>query len=107
MGKLFTFFIKYGKTTENNILIYVFLTNICDDLFAGPVIYCGDPGRVLHASKYGDTFTYGSSVRFDCYPNYELSSGELVLTCTSNGTWSSQLPTCKYKRMYTVTILKF
>ncbi len=62
--------------------------------------YCGEPGRVEHASKYGDVYTYGSSVVYDCNPGYELSSGKLVLNCTRNGTWSSQLPTCEYKRMY-------
>lgn len=37
--------------------------------------------------------SYGTIVRFECEPGY-IRNGHPVVLCMSNGTWSSQVPTC-------------
>lgn len=37
--------------------------------------------------------SYGTIVRFECEPGY-VRSGQPVLLCMSNGTWSGEVPTC-------------
>jgi hypothetical protein len=44
--------------------------------------------------------SYGTIIRFECEPGYERH-GLPVLTCMSNGTWSSEVPKCTRKRCYT------
>lgn len=44
--------------------------------------------------------SYGTIIRFECEPGYERH-GLPVLICMSNGTWSSEVPTCTRKRCHT------
>lgn len=60
------------------------------------VVICDNPqvenGR--KASGSASQYIYGSSVRFECDPDYVLL-GMDVISCTENGTWYPSLPTCK------------
>lgn len=60
------------------------------------VVICDNPqvenGR--KASGFASQYIYGSSVRFECDPDYVLL-GMDVISCTENGTWYPSLPTCK------------
>lgn len=44
--------------------------------------------------------SYGTIIRFECEPGYERH-GLPVLICMSNGTWSSDVPSCTRKRCFT------
>ena len=70
--------------------------NICgvSDLFL--VVSCGDPGTPTNGVRYGNTFTYQSTVVLECDPQYKLS-GDLTRTCQADGTWSGAQPTCQRK----------
>lgn len=37
--------------------------------------------------------SYGTIVRYECEPGY-VRTGQPVLLCMSNGTWSGEVPTC-------------
>lgn len=37
--------------------------------------------------------SYGTIVRYECEPGY-VRSGQPVLLCMSNGTWSGEVPSC-------------
>lgn len=43
--------------------------------------------------------SYGTIIRFECEPGYQRT-GHPVLICMSNGTWSSEVPSCARKRCY-------
>lgn len=65
--------------------IFVFLASQCPPL-----------PETVHANSTilsGGGRSYGTIVRFECDPGY-VRSGQPVVLCMSNGTWSSTPPTC-------------
>lgn len=64
---------------------------------------CPALAEVPHANVTtlnGSGRSYGTIIRYECEPGYERS-GHPVLICMSNGTWSSEVPSCSRKRCYT------
>uniref|UniRef100_A0A8C6SG26 CUB and Sushi multiple domains 3a n=1 Tax=Neogobius melanostomus TaxID=47308 RepID=A0A8C6SG26_9GOBI len=58
-----------------------------------PVINCGDPGVPANGLRYGEDFTIGQNITFQCQPGYRMEEdGSPVRTCTQNGTWSGNMP---------------
>ncbi|XP_005107855.2 protein mesh [Aplysia californica] len=59
-----------------------------------PVVRCpyvlaiANGNRTLHGTKVGDNVT------FECYPGFQLISGEAVIECQSNGEWNGFPPDC-------------
>lgn len=69
---------------------------------------CPPLAEVLHANATllnGGGRSYGTIVRFECEPGYERH-GMPVMICMSNGTWSSDVPTCTRKRCYSFPDVK-
>lgn len=66
------------------------------NLAAISVVSCGDPGTPQNGVRYGDTFTYESTVVLECHPGYKLV-GDLTRKCQADGTWSGIEPTCQRK----------
>lgn len=68
------------------------------DLFDPPppaVINCGDPAVPANGLRYGEDFTIGQNISFQCQPGYRMEEdGSPVRTCTQNGTWSGNMPVC-------------
>ena len=60
------------------------------------VVSCGDPGIPANGVRYGDIFTYQSSVLLECDPGYKLV-GDLTRTCQADGSWTGSQPTCQSK----------
>ncbi len=69
-------------------------------------ITCGDPGSVQFATRsaatpVGGLFTCGSTARFTCNTNYQMTQGQEVITCQPNaalptstrGVWTPNLQT--------------
>lgn len=61
------------------------------------VVSCGDPGTPTNGVRYGDTFTYRSTVVLECDPQYKLVGDLTIRTCQADGTWSGTQPTCERK----------
>ncbi|TKS88293.1 CUB and sushi domain-containing protein 3 [Collichthys lucidus] len=62
------------------------------------MINCGDPGVPASGLRYGEDFTIGQNVSFQCQPGYRMEEdGSSVRTCTQNGTWSGNMPMCTAK----------
>lgn len=57
---------------------------------------CGDPGTPANGIRYGDSFTYQSTIFLECDPGYKLV-GDLTRACQADGTWSGSQPTCQGK----------
>lgn len=69
---------------------------------------CPPLPEVAHANVTllnGGGRSYGTIIRFECEPGYERN-GLPVLICMSNGTWSSDVPTCIRKRCHTFPTVK-
>ncbi|XP_055635764.1 uncharacterized protein LOC129775276 isoform X1 [Toxorhynchites rutilus septentrionalis] len=63
---------------------------------------CPSLPEVSHANVTilnGGGRSYGTIVSYECDPGYQRS-GQPVLICMSNGTWSSSVPVCTRKRCY-------
>lgn len=59
------------------------------------VINCGDPAVPANGLRYGEDFTIGQNISFQCQPGYRMEEdGSPVRTCTQNGTWSGNMPVC-------------
>uniref|UniRef100_A0A3P9JXU5 CUB and Sushi multiple domains 3a n=1 Tax=Oryzias latipes TaxID=8090 RepID=A0A3P9JXU5_ORYLA len=59
------------------------------------MINCGDPGVPVNGLRYGEDFTIGQNVTFQCQPGYRMEEdGSPVRMCTHNGTWSGSMPIC-------------
>lgn len=59
------------------------------------MINCGDPGVPANGLRYGEDFTIGQNVSFQCQPGYRMEEdGSPVRMCTQNGTWSGNMPIC-------------
>jgi len=58
------------------------------------IVSCGDPGSPNNGVRYGETFTYQSTVVLECDPGYKLV-GDLTRTCQADGKWSGSQPTCQ------------
>ena len=58
-----------------------------------PPVNCGDPGTPNNGMRSGDTFTYDSSILFQCNSGYTIL-GSISLTCLSNGLWNASVPSC-------------
>ena len=56
---------------------------------------CADPGIIDNGNKIGDHLWEGESLTFFCNDGGK-PRGNKTLTCLSNGTWSSELPSCVY-----------
>ncbi|KAK9403079.1 CSMD3: CUB and Sushi multiple domains 3 [Crotalus adamanteus] len=60
------------------------------------VIICGDPGIPANGLRYGDDYVVEQNVTYMCQPGYTMeANSSKIRTCTTNGTWSGMLPTCK------------
>ncbi|XP_078665733.1 uncharacterized protein LOC144908099 [Branchiostoma floridae x Branchiostoma belcheri] len=60
---------------------------------------CGDPGRGIYAERHGDSYTYLSEVRYECWEGYYLVAGDLRRRCSlddQNGVlkWEGSPPIC-------------
>ncbi|XP_078356262.1 CUB and sushi domain-containing protein 2-like [Oculina patagonica] len=62
-----------------------------------PIVSCGDPGVPTNGVRYGDKFTFKSTVVLECDPGWKLV-GNLTRTCQADGTWSGTQPTCQETR---------
>lgn len=58
------------------------------------VVDCGDPGAVAYAKRVGNSFAFEQTVQFQCNKGFEMTGAER-LSCLSNATWSSPLPSCQ------------
>ncbi|XP_034056770.1 CUB and sushi domain-containing protein 3-like isoform X4 [Gymnodraco acuticeps] len=59
------------------------------------MINCGDPGVPASGLRYGEDFTIGQNISFQCQPGYMMEEdGSPLRTCTNNGTWSGIMPMC-------------
>ncbi|XP_067355858.1 CUB and sushi domain-containing protein 3 isoform X7 [Channa argus] len=59
------------------------------------MINCGDPGVPANGLRYGEDFTIGQNISFQCQPGYRMEEdGSPVRTCTQNGTWNGNMPIC-------------
>uniref|UniRef100_UPI00358E4E79 sushi, von Willebrand factor type A, EGF and pentraxin domain-containing protein 1-like isoform X2 n=1 Tax=Myxine glutinosa TaxID=7769 RepID=UPI00358E4E79 len=54
---------------------------------------CDIPHHIFHGIVHGDDFSFDSVVTYDCNPGYTLI-GQQKRTCSANGTWSQEEPTC-------------
>uniref|UniRef100_I3J3P2 CUB and Sushi multiple domains 3 n=1 Tax=Oreochromis niloticus TaxID=8128 RepID=I3J3P2_ORENI len=62
------------------------------------MINCGDPGVPANGLRYGEDFTIGQNVSFQCQPGYRMEEdGSPVRMCTQNGTWNGNMPICTGK----------
>ncbi|CAB1350806.1 unnamed protein product, partial [Coregonus sp. 'balchen'] len=60
------------------------------------MINCGDPGVPANGMRYGEDFAIGQNITFLCAPGYTMEADSSpVRTCTSNGTWSGIMASCK------------
>ena len=57
------------------------------------LVNCADPGIPANGVRNGDNFYYNSTITYSCNNGYNLT-GTATLTCLSDGTWSSPMPTC-------------
>ncbi|XP_070569346.1 uncharacterized protein [Ptychodera flava] len=57
------------------------------------VINCGEPDDIDNADKYGDEFTYNSTVSYKCHEGYAFEGGSDSIICGVDGEWS-HTPTC-------------
>ncbi|GFT38821.1 limulus clotting factor C [Nephila pilipes] len=65
---------------------------------ANALAICDDPGplkngNVNHIGKIDDVFYVGSSIEYTCQSLHYLK-GSQVISCTINGSWTDQKPTC-------------
>ncbi|KAM6972968.1 CUB and sushi domain-containing protein 3-like [Aplochiton taeniatus] len=59
------------------------------------MINCGDPGVPANGIRYGEDFLIGQNVSFQCQPGFSMEEEDsAVRTCTNNGTWSGEMPSC-------------
>ncbi|XP_078371653.1 sushi, von Willebrand factor type A, EGF and pentraxin domain-containing protein 1-like [Oculina patagonica] len=58
------------------------------------IVNCGDPGVPTNGVRYGNSFTYKSTVILECDPQYKLV-GDLTRTCQADGSWTGAQPTCQ------------
>eukprot|EP00058_Branchiostoma_floridae_P008085 XP_002593573.1 hypothetical protein BRAFLDRAFT_125152 [Branchiostoma floridae] len=61
-----------------------------NSLPACQVVNCGAPPRVPYSTVEGNSYTFGSSVSYNCSTGYRLI-GPVALTCRANGQWGSNL----------------
>ena len=61
-----------------------------------PVVDCGDPGNVNHATKAGIIYIYNNVVTYTCDIGYEML-GSANITCQASGFWSNIKPICTSK----------
>ena len=47
--------------------------------------------------------TVGSVVRFSCDSGYELTGGQVSVTCQGDGSWSGHVPSCSRGIIITVS----
>ncbi len=57
------------------------------------LIQCDDPVSLANGDIVGNSYYYGSSISFSCKEGY-LLIGDPMITCQSNGSWTSDYPTC-------------
>lgn len=66
---------------------------------------------VVHALRTLSGTRYGQIVAYTCEPLYIKTSGDLVRTCTANGTWNGTVPVCKgtciHRRTQTYITIKY
>lgn len=63
---------------------------------------CAPLPDVIHGNATilnGGGRSYGTIIRFECDPGY-VRSGAPVILCSSNGTWSGDVPTCSSKGFF-------
>ena len=64
--------------------------NISED----ETVYCGNPGRVAHATSTDMHFNFKDTIVYECEAGNGLVSGDLQRTCGENGQWSGSPPVC-------------
>ncbi|XP_058886297.1 sushi, von Willebrand factor type A, EGF and pentraxin domain-containing protein 1 isoform X1 [Acipenser ruthenus] len=57
-------------------------------------VSCDPPEDISHGYVNGSSFSYGDLVQYICFPGYELI-GSAILKCSTNGSWTGQLPLCQ------------
>ncbi|XP_023929935.1 P-selectin-like [Lingula anatina] len=57
-------------------------------------IRCTDPGTPQHGRRSVNGLEVGGEIQFECLAGYRLT-GNNVVRCTADGTWSSENPTCE------------
>ncbi|XP_073336041.1 complement factor B-like [Pagrus major] len=65
--------------------------------------HCADPGIPAGASRTGNIFGIGDTVRYSCNGNLFLV-GSKERVCQENGQWSGKEPACYYKHTYDTSL---
>uniref|UniRef100_A0A671VFM5 C3/C5 convertase n=1 Tax=Sparus aurata TaxID=8175 RepID=A0A671VFM5_SPAAU len=65
--------------------------------------HCADPGIPAGASRTGNMFGNGGTVRYSCNGNLFLM-GSKERVCQENGQWSGNEPACYYKHTYDTSL---
>ena len=79
---VFLVYNKFSFITLSHMLLFAFVT-----------VSCGEPSHVPNSIRTGTSFTFGSSVHYQCNTGYYIS-GSSDRMCQSSGTWSEQAPSC-------------
>ena len=56
-------------------------------------VNCSDPGKPNNGEKIGESFSFGSEVKFICNEGYELSENRSIF-CLANASWNDSIPDC-------------
>lgn len=56
-------------------------------------IYCGYPGYIVHGRIVGKSYYYLDTIKYECFDGYDLM-GSSTRTCTENGLWLPEKPSC-------------
>lgn len=68
----------------------MFLTMICLLATSCEVLHDPPNGQII-----GQRFYYPHSVRYKCYPGYEIVSGDEIRNCTEKGIWTGNPVACE------------
>ncbi|XP_077994865.1 uncharacterized protein LOC144448476 [Glandiceps talaboti] len=66
-----------------------------DSLPVCTVTDCGDPGELKNANRWGNIFTYNSTVIYECHDGF-YGDEDSIVVCTVNGNWTTK-PVCLRK----------
>ncbi|XP_076821796.1 sushi, von Willebrand factor type A, EGF and pentraxin domain-containing protein 1-like isoform X2 [Clavelina lepadiformis] len=98
-GDVVTYKCRYGHFLRSgNLNVTCHSTIWSKRSFLCQKVSCGFPNDVDHASRKGNGFVFGSTIRFYCDKGYQMNQERNAMYCTGDGTWRGNLPTCQLKK---------
>ncbi|XP_076821854.1 complement receptor type 2-like isoform X2 [Clavelina lepadiformis] len=97
LGDVVTYECNYGYILSGNPNITCTRQGWTTNLIQCTRVECGPPPNITDGYWEGNDFHFGCRVTYHCHVGYEFQQRKHFISCSTDGIWQGDVPSCKVK----------